>query len=47
MLRVQLNSDIRSTDPGTNRDDNTDGVVLHIVEGLWHFAKTPRSVRCW
>ena len=34
MLRVQLNSDIRSTDPGTNRDDNTDGVVLHIVEGL-------------
>lgn len=33
-LRVQLNSDIRSTDPGTNRDDNTDAVVLHMVEGL-------------
>lgn len=33
-LRVQLNSDIRSTDPGTNRDGNTDGVVLHVVEGL-------------
>ncbi len=34
MLRVPLTSDIRSTDPGTNRDDNTDAVVLHIVEGL-------------
>ncbi|MGH8760830.1 MAG: ABC transporter substrate-binding protein, partial [Burkholderiales bacterium] len=33
-LRVQINSDIRSTDPGTNRDDNTDAVVLHMVEGL-------------
>lgn len=33
-LRVALNSDIRSTTPGTNRDDNTDAVILHIVEGL-------------
>jgi peptide/nickel transport system substrate-binding protein len=33
-LRVRLNSDIRSTDPGTNRDENTDSVMLHIVEGL-------------
>jgi len=33
-LRVRLSSDIRSTDPGTNRDDNTDAVVLHMVEGL-------------
>jgi peptide/nickel transport system substrate-binding protein len=33
-LRVRLSSDIRSTDPGTNRDDNTDSVVLHMVEGL-------------
>ncbi len=34
MLRVRLSSDIRSTDPGTNRDDNTDAVVQHVVEGL-------------
>ncbi len=33
-LRVQLNADIRSTSPGVNRDDNTDAVVLHVVEGL-------------
>ena len=33
-LRVRLNSDIRSTDPGTNRDENTDAVMLHVVEGL-------------
>lgn len=34
LLRVNLNSDIRSTTPGTNRDDNTDAVILHLVEGL-------------
>jgi peptide/nickel transport system substrate-binding protein len=34
LLRTRLNSDIRSTDPGTNRDANTDAVVLHVVEGL-------------
>jgi peptide/nickel transport system substrate-binding protein len=33
-LRIQINSDIRSTDPGGNRDDNTDNVLLHVVEGL-------------
>ena len=33
-MRVGLNADIRSTDPGVNRDDNTDTVMLHIVEGL-------------
>lgn len=33
-LRVQLNADIRSTTPGSNRDFNTDAVVLHAVEGL-------------
>jgi peptide/nickel transport system substrate-binding protein len=31
-LRVRLNADIRSTDPGVNRDGNTDAVVLHVVE---------------
>lgn len=33
-LNVRLHSDIRSTDPGINRDGDTDAVVLHIVEGL-------------
>ncbi|QCI69031.1 ABC transporter substrate-binding protein [Phreatobacter stygius] len=33
-FRVALNSDIRSTQPGVNRDFNTDSVVLHMVEGL-------------
>jgi len=33
-LRVRLNADIRSTDPGVNRDYNTDVVQQHIVEGL-------------
>ncbi|KLK94606.1 peptide ABC transporter substrate-binding protein [Microvirga vignae] len=33
-LRISLNADIRSTNPGVNRDDNTDAVVLHVVEGL-------------
>jgi peptide/nickel transport system substrate-binding protein len=34
LMRVRLNADIRSTDPGVNRDANTDAVVLHMVEGL-------------
>lgn len=33
-INVALNADIRSSNPGVNRDDNTDGVVLNIVEGL-------------
>ncbi|KKX24871.1 ABC transporter substrate-binding protein [Rhizobium sp. LC145] len=31
---VALNADIRSNNPGVNRDGNTDGVIRHIVEGL-------------
>ncbi|MHC1551269.1 ABC transporter substrate-binding protein [Phyllobacterium sp. K27] len=31
---VALNSDLRSNNPGVNRDGNTDGVIRHIVEGL-------------
>ena len=31
---VTLSSDIRSTNPGVNRDANTDTVMMHIVEGL-------------
>ena len=33
-IRTSLNADIRSTTPGTNRDGNTDAVVIHLVEGL-------------
>jgi peptide/nickel transport system substrate-binding protein len=33
-LRASLNSDIRSTQPGGNRDFNTDSVMMHVVEGL-------------
>lgn len=33
-MRVRINADIRSTDPGVNRDANSDAVVLHMVEGL-------------
>ncbi len=39
MLRVRLNADILSTDPGVNRDFNTDAVVLHMVEGLVAFRE--------
>ena len=33
-IRVRLQADIRSTEPGVNRDANSDAVVLHMVEGL-------------
>jgi peptide/nickel transport system substrate-binding protein len=33
-INVPLNADIRSLNPGVNRDDNTDTVMLHVVEGL-------------
>lgn len=33
-LVIAQPADIRSTNPGVNRDDTTDGVVLNIVEGL-------------
>ncbi|APO78853.1 dipeptide/oligopeptide ABC transporter substrate-binding protein (plasmid) [Rhizobium etli 8C-3] len=33
-LNIALNADIRSLDPGVNRDSNSDAVVLHMVEGL-------------
>ncbi|AOF89414.1 ABC transporter substrate-binding protein [Sinorhizobium sp. RAC02] len=33
-VTVALSSDLRSSNPGVNRDGNTDSVILHIVEGL-------------
>ncbi len=34
LLRARLNSDIASTNPGVTRDENTDAVLMHMVEGL-------------
>lgn len=34
VLRARIATDVLSLDPGTLRDDNTDAVVLHMVEGL-------------
>ncbi|HTC84170.1 MAG TPA: ABC transporter substrate-binding protein, partial [Rhizomicrobium sp.] len=34
LLRARLNADIVSTMPGMRRDENTDAVLIHIVEGL-------------
>jgi peptide/nickel transport system substrate-binding protein len=39
VIRSRLNADILSTDPGTKRDENTDSVMLHIVEGLIAFRE--------
>lgn len=33
-IAVAINADIRSTNPGVNRDSNTDAVLMHMVEGL-------------
>lgn len=33
-LSVSLGADIRNTNPGVDRDDATDGVISHMVEGL-------------
>lgn len=34
VLRARLNADIVSTMPGMRRDENTDAVLMHVVEGL-------------
>lgn len=33
-ITASISADIRSSNPGVNRDDYTDAVVLHMVEGL-------------
>lgn len=38
-LHTWLNSDIRSTEPGVNRDENTDAVMMHVFEGLVAFRE--------
>jgi peptide/nickel transport system substrate-binding protein len=39
VLKIALDSDIRSTEPGVNRDGNSDTVVANIVEGLVAFSE--------
>jgi peptide/nickel transport system substrate-binding protein len=34
LLRIRLNADMRGTDPGVNRDANTDIIMMHLIEGL-------------
>ncbi|MGE0723501.1 MAG: ABC transporter substrate-binding protein [Alphaproteobacteria bacterium] len=38
-LTAVQNADIRSSNPGVNRDDNTDQIILHVVEGLVGYAE--------
>lgn len=38
-LTVALTADIRGTNPGVNRDDDTDTVTLHMVEGLVSYGE--------
>lgn len=51
MLRVRLNSDIASTNPGVTRDENTDAVLMHVVEGLVAYREDasvgPMLARDW
>jgi peptide/nickel transport system substrate-binding protein len=39
VLRIRLNADIRSLDPGVNRDGNTDILQSHLFEGLVAFRE--------
>ena len=34
LIKVGFNGDIRSTEPGVNRDENSDAFIMHVVEGL-------------
>lgn len=45
-VRVAINSDIRSTNPGVRRDGNTDTVLYHVAEALVAFddTLTPRPM---
>jgi peptide/nickel transport system substrate-binding protein len=38
-LRVAITADIRSSQPGVNRDGNSDIVAMHVVEGLVAFGE--------
>ncbi|WP_157995615.1 ABC transporter substrate-binding protein [Peristeroidobacter soli] len=51
ILRVALASDLRSTNPGINRDSVTDWVMTHVVEGLVatnaELAPAPMLAESW
>jgi peptide/nickel transport system substrate-binding protein len=51
VLRARLNSDIASTNPGVTRDENTDAVMMHVVEGLVAYRENagvgPLLARGW
>jgi peptide/nickel transport system substrate-binding protein len=34
VLKIRLPTDLRSTDPGVNRDGPSDAIVMHVLEGL-------------
>lgn len=42
VIYIHQDADIRSTDPGVNRDGNTDDVILHVVEGLVGYDRDGR-----
>ncbi|MEP7454176.1 ABC transporter substrate-binding protein [Phyllobacterium sp. SB3] len=38
-ITASIPADIRSTNPGVNREDTTDAVVMHVIEGLVGYAE--------
>jgi peptide/nickel transport system substrate-binding protein len=42
MMQIPLTSDIRGTNPGVNRDANTDTVMMHVLEGLVGYKEDGR-----
>jgi len=38
-ITASIPADIRSTNPGVNREDTSDAVVMHVVEGLVGYAE--------
>lgn len=51
VLRARLNADIASTNVGVIRDENTDAVLMHVVEGLVAYREdasiAPMLARDW
>jgi peptide/nickel transport system substrate-binding protein len=51
VLRVAVASDLRSTNPGINRDSVTDWIMMHVVEGLVavddDLQPTPMLAQSW
>ena len=47
VLTIAQPADIRSINPGVNRDNTTDGVVLHMVEAWSAIARMAPWRRCW